>query len=236
LNGAGASLFGIGSDIAGSIRIPSLFCGVFGHKPTGGVVTVAGHFPHSHEEDFQKYLVLGPITRFATDLSQLLELMAGDNADQLRLHEPVELSQIKVHYALGFEGLNGLMHQSVDREIQDVILKAVAHLDKRGLQVQRANLPVFKNSLEISLSGIARLKNMQFVVEGKNMVWKTLGQLLRSLFGKSRYTTNAIIFDLMRRTNAFMPAQRLETYRREGQMLADELSVSNCNNCYHLFT
>lgn len=36
LLGAGASVFGIGSDIAGSIRVPAMFNGIFGHKPTAG--------------------------------------------------------------------------------------------------------------------------------------------------------------------------------------------------------
>ncbi len=34
--GAGGSVFGVASDIAGSIRIPAFFCGVFGHKPSPG--------------------------------------------------------------------------------------------------------------------------------------------------------------------------------------------------------
>ena len=34
--GAGGSVIGIGSDIGGSIRMPSFFCGVFGHRPTSG--------------------------------------------------------------------------------------------------------------------------------------------------------------------------------------------------------
>ena len=34
--GSGASLFGVGSDIAGSIRVPAHFNGIFGHKPTPG--------------------------------------------------------------------------------------------------------------------------------------------------------------------------------------------------------
>jgi len=36
LLGAGASVIGLGSDMAGSIRIPAFLNGVFGHKPTSG--------------------------------------------------------------------------------------------------------------------------------------------------------------------------------------------------------
>ena len=42
---AGGSPFGLGSDIWGSIRSPAFFNGVFGHKPTGGLVPSTGHFP-----------------------------------------------------------------------------------------------------------------------------------------------------------------------------------------------
>lgn len=36
LIGAGASVIGVGSDVAGSIRIPAMYNGIFGHKPTPG--------------------------------------------------------------------------------------------------------------------------------------------------------------------------------------------------------
>ncbi|ALC45621.1 CG7900 [Drosophila busckii] len=231
LNGAGASLFGIGSDIGGSIRIPSLFCGVFGHKPTAGVVSVEGHFPNSSNDDFNQYLVMGPITRFAVDLAQLLEIMAGTQAaNKLRLHEPVDLKQLQVHYALNFEGLNGYMHLAVDEDIKTTIRMAVVHLKSQGLQVQRANLPGFRNSLEIGLGGIARLDKMDFLLTAQQpyekvaQIRKTLWELLRSLCGQSKYTTGPLIFDLMRRSNAFMPSKQLETYQQEGQSLATDLS------------
>lgn len=97
LNGSGASTFGLASDISGSIRLPSLFCGVFGHKPTGGLVSARGHFPYSEQEaEFPYYLQMGPITRFARDMPLLLQIMAGENAAKLKFDEGVNLSKIKV--------------------------------------------------------------------------------------------------------------------------------------------
>lgn len=97
LIGSGASLFGIGSDIAGSIRIPALYNGIFGHKPTGGLLSINNHFPTSSDENFAEYLVVGPMCRYAKDLPTLLHIMAGKNAERLRLHEPLFTKDIKVN-------------------------------------------------------------------------------------------------------------------------------------------
>lgn len=97
LIGSGASLFGIGSDIAGSIRVPALFNGIFGHKPTGGLLSVINHFPYSTDECFSNYLVVGPMCRYAKDLPTLLHIMAGKKADKLRLNEPLFTKNIKVN-------------------------------------------------------------------------------------------------------------------------------------------
>lgn len=99
LIGAGASLFGIGSDIAGSIRVPAMFNGIFGHKPTGSVMSVHGHFPASTDENFSKYLVVGPMCRYAKDLPTLVYIMCGENAAKLRLKEPLFTKDIKVTIA-----------------------------------------------------------------------------------------------------------------------------------------
>src|SRR5690606_31809746 len=74
--GAGASPFGLGADIGGSIRMPAFFCGVFGHKPTGGLVPGTGQYPIAENEAL-RYLTTGPIARHARDLFPLLELLAG---------------------------------------------------------------------------------------------------------------------------------------------------------------
>lgn len=97
LIGAGASLFGVGSDVAGSIRVPSLFNGIFGHKPTAKVVSLVGHLPESNHE-IDDYLVIGPMARYAKDLPILVHIMAGPNAAKLRLTEPINTKDIKVSF------------------------------------------------------------------------------------------------------------------------------------------
>lgn len=96
LNGGGATLFGVGTDIAGSIRLPCLFNGVFGHKPTGGLLPNTGVFPSCDETDCMQYLQTGPITRFACDLSLILHIMAGKNAAKLDFAAPIDTKRIKV--------------------------------------------------------------------------------------------------------------------------------------------
>ncbi|KAH8241238.1 hypothetical protein KR032_004532 [Drosophila birchii] len=229
LIGAGASLFGIGSDIGGSIRIPSLYCGIFGHKPSGGVVSTKGHFPNSTDPNIEHYLVEGPMTRFAEDLNDLLKAMAGkDKSAKLRLDEPVQLNQIKVHYALAFEGVNGLMHQPVDEDIRNAICRATTHLSNLGLDVKRAKLPNLNNSVEMAFSSIAKQDGMNYLLEvecpdeNSGLVGKILWEILKSLVGKSCYTTNALTFEIMRQTNAFMSRSRVNKYLEEGHYLIGE--------------
>ena len=47
LIGSAASIVGIASDVAGSARLPAMFCGIFGHRPTSGLVPTEGlsHIP-----------------------------------------------------------------------------------------------------------------------------------------------------------------------------------------------
>lgn len=67
---AGHTLFDVGSDDAGSARIPAHACGVFALRPTLGNVSSVGHVPGPvNEFDVREMLTVCPITRSAADLS-----------------------------------------------------------------------------------------------------------------------------------------------------------------------
>jgi len=66
-----------GSDIGGSIRIPSAFCGLFGHKPSHNLIPQRGHTPPGLDSDGIPLGVIGPMARSAADLDLALEVLAG---------------------------------------------------------------------------------------------------------------------------------------------------------------
>ncbi len=65
-----------GSDIGGSIRNPAHFCGVYGHKPTWGIVPPQGHgLPGAVAPS--DISVVGPLARSANDLALAMDIVAG---------------------------------------------------------------------------------------------------------------------------------------------------------------
>ncbi len=87
---AGLSGLEIGSDIAGSIRIPAHFCGIYGHKPSYGIIPLKGHIPlmpgifsgeYSLDIDI---LVAGPLARSAEDLFLAMELLVRPEQPERR--------------------------------------------------------------------------------------------------------------------------------------------------------
>jgi amidase len=75
---AGLSPLEIGTDMAGSIRIPAAFCGIFGHRPSAGVVPRGRQVPGGERANPAAPLsVVGPLARSAADLELALDLIAG---------------------------------------------------------------------------------------------------------------------------------------------------------------
>ena len=80
---AGDVELALGSDSAGSIRIPAAWCGNVGFKPTHGLVSVEGCFPLAPSYD-----VVGPMASSVEGCERLLRALAPD-------FEPVELGSLE---------------------------------------------------------------------------------------------------------------------------------------------
>jgi amidase len=79
---AGMTPLELGSDIGGSIRVPSALCGVFGHKPTYGLVPTRGHTPPGTDGVPVPLAVVGPMARCTADLERALGVLAGPGSDE----------------------------------------------------------------------------------------------------------------------------------------------------------
>ncbi|XP_014615331.1 PREDICTED: fatty-acid amide hydrolase 2-B-like [Polistes canadensis] len=134
LIGSGCSLIGIGSDLAGSIRIPALFNGIFGHKPSAGIVPYKDHLPFMDDETFKQYLVIGPLARYAEDLHLAMKVLSVKYNRDLHLDDPVDLKKLNVYYLEDIGHKIGLIE--TQEEIQTCIREAVKHFKYCGSKVE----------------------------------------------------------------------------------------------------
>ena len=75
---AGLTALEVGSDIGGSIRVPAVFCGVYGHRPSETLLPRSGQFPLPPMPNSAGVMgVQGPLARSAEDLELALSVLAG---------------------------------------------------------------------------------------------------------------------------------------------------------------
>uniref|UniRef100_A0A8C9DMD4 fatty acid amide hydrolase n=1 Tax=Prolemur simus TaxID=1328070 RepID=A0A8C9DMD4_PROSS len=194
---AACSVIGVGSDIGGSIRMPAFFNGIFGHKPSPGVVSNEGQFPVAGgaQEQFQ---CTGPMCRYAEDLTPMLRVMAGSGIKKLKLDANVHLKDIKFYW-MEHDGGSFLMSK-VDQDLILAQRKVVAHLETMlGASVQHVKLKKMKYSLQLwitmmSAKGHDGKEPVKFVDllgdHGKpiNPLW----ELMKWCLGLSVYTIPSI--------------------------------------------
>ncbi|MFQ5647293.1 MAG: Asp-tRNA(Asn)/Glu-tRNA(Gln) amidotransferase subunit GatA [bacterium] len=129
-----------GSDTGGSIRQPASFCGVFGLKPTYGLVSRFGLVAFASSLD-----QIGPLARTAEDTALLLSAVAGEDirdSTSLSVEIPDYLATIK-------DGVKGLTiglpkefdMEGLDQETAEAVQKARQVLTEAGANFKEVSLP-----------------------------------------------------------------------------------------------
>lgn len=222
--GAGGSPFGLGADIGGSIRMPAFFCGVFGHKPTGGLVPSTGQFPNGESAALRRILTTGPIARRAEDLHPLLRILAGpDGHDpgcrEAPLGDPaaVRLDELTVLDVPD----NGVT--PVHPELRAAQERVVRYLADRGARVRRARIPALRASLPIWASMLSAADDTSYrELLGQGERIHIGRELLRSLWGRSPYTIPSLGLALLEQIPERLPTGAGKMIAR-GRALRQEL-------------
>ena len=135
----------LGSDIGGSIRTPAHFNGVFGHKPSYGIVPQRGHLPPGETTLSEGDLsVAGPIGNNPDDLEKALDLLVGplpEDAPAYSIKLPpartTDPAQLRVAVWSDDEECR------VDSDIVAAIEAAADSLETLGAKVDRTARPDF---------------------------------------------------------------------------------------------
>ncbi|MCC6792338.1 MAG: amidase, partial [Thermomicrobiales bacterium] len=136
---AGLGPLHLGSDAAGSIRIPASFCGIYGHKPTSGLVPAYPPSASGH------LAVLGPMTRTVEDARLMLEVMArrGGAGWRTASPQPVRFDRHGVEAdGLRLALARGVNQCVADGEILARLRATAASLDAEGAIVEEIDLTI----------------------------------------------------------------------------------------------
>ena len=138
----------LGSDIGGSIRTPAHYCGVYGHKPTLGIIPKIKPLPSPQIQD--DLSVVGPLSRSANDLELALSVMAGpeyhhSQAWQLDLPNPRHTSLSDYRVAAWLDD----PFFPVDDAVSKRLKMTVEALRSNGIAVDEMARPAIGNFEEV---------------------------------------------------------------------------------------
>lgn len=139
----------IGCDQGGSIRMPASFCGIYGLKPTFGLVPYTGIMPIEVQVDH-----VGPMTASVEDNALLLEVLAGDDGYDPRIKAPV-VKEYRKALTGDVKGLKigilkeGFEHPEMDPEVAKKVREAADRYAAMGAQVQEVSVPMHHDAASI---------------------------------------------------------------------------------------
>ncbi|GFT58721.1 fatty-acid amide hydrolase 2 [Nephila pilipes] len=193
LIGSAGAVIGIGTDLAGSIRIPASFCGIYGHKPSRGIVSNWGTFPHCQMTPEKKdvrpvvtFVSTGPMCRYVEDLPLLLKVLSNYDK-RIKLDKKVDFRKVKVYFMTEIPGLNN----GARTDIKNAVTKAAKYFeDAYDVMATPLSITEMKHGLDIFSAkmkevGATPVKTSLSYGKGSINVW---WEIFKSIFRLSNHT------------------------------------------------
>lgn len=210
---AGGSPLGIGSDVAGSVRIPAALTGIVSLKPTGGRISNTGHMPPIAEAT-EDWLTIGPMARRVDDLALALELLSETPT---RDYRDIKLQgrrcTVYIH--------NGLV--PVRKSVAETVMMAAGSLHTTGLDVVRDDSLPLRSAL-LSFAALFEKHNGRLMREalGNGEPYSTVTELRANWRGDKHISFSVMYFTKLMevfgralRIVGFGNMQRLERLREQ---------------------
>jgi fatty acid amide hydrolase 2 len=234
---SGAVTCAIGADGGGSVRIPAAYCGLYAHKPSSGMVPLAGHVPMDRGPDspaapLAQFFTPGPMCRDANDLWPLLCVMAGADGIQtelvtsvpttLPLPSPALLAG-KTIYVLPAPRIRGA--QKPDAAQISAVEVAAQALEAHGARLKSVRADLLAEAFWIWVGTLRCTANFDMeLLMGNGRRLRLFNEIIRQSVGRGHHTAAGLILALSARLDPTGP-RFWRRWQRLGQELGAELSV-----------
>ena len=139
---AGGSPLDMGTDSAGSIRMPAHYCGIAGLKPTQGRVSRAGHVPPHGTGAVGPLNQVGPMARYVDDLWLALPVISGvDGRDPAIVPMPLSGPDSVSLHGMRCVYFTGIGDVQPDKATTKSVENAAAVLRESGVDVREGVVP-----------------------------------------------------------------------------------------------
>jgi amidase len=142
------SAFGLGSDAAGSVRLPAHYCGIAAIKPTSGRLPRTGHVPPAGGW-IESLWQIGPMARYVEDLEAMMRILAHpDGEDRTVMPAPFD-SGAASPARIAFFTDNGIM--AADEDTKRVVEAAAKALQDAGHIVTELRPPAIDRAYDLEM-------------------------------------------------------------------------------------
>lgn len=166
----------IGGDQGGSIRMPAAYCGVYGMKPTHGLVPYTGVMPIELTIDHT-----GPMTNTVADNALMLEVLAGPDGLDPRQYNPDPDTHYTAALGRGVAGLKiavveeGFGRANSEADVDAAVRAAANQLEALGATVVTVSIPMHDAGVAIwTPIALEGLQWQMMLGNGYGMNWKGL--------------------------------------------------------------